>query len=66
MLHEHIFSVTSETSLKMRSQIFFIGFSFLWGTRLVPAIYCEQGVRIGQGLNMLLNPPFKVPFNGLK
>jgi uncharacterized membrane protein YczE len=60
-----LFSVASETNLKMRSQIFFIGFLVLWGIGLVPDVYCEQGVKIGQGLNMLLNPPFKVPFNGL-
>jgi hypothetical protein len=35
----------------------------LGGAELVIGVYCEEGMRIGQGLNMLLNPPFNVPFN---
>jgi hypothetical protein len=66
MLCERIFSLASETSLKMRSQRFFARSLVFCGTRLVPSVYYEQGVRIGQGLNMLLNPLFKIPFSELQ
>jgi hypothetical protein len=59
------FSEKSETSLKMRSQILFLGSSVLWGAGLVPNVYCEKNMRIGQGLNMLFNPPFNVPLSEL-
>jgi hypothetical protein len=58
-----MFSITSETSLKMKSQIFFSGTSVLWGVRFVPGVYYEEGMRIGQGLSMLFNPPFNVPLS---
>jgi len=55
--------VASKTNLKMRSQIFFLGFLVLWEIGLVIGVCYEKGVRIGQGLSMLLNPPFNVPFS---
>jgi hypothetical protein len=48
--------------LKMKSQIFFLRSLVLWATRLVPSVCCEEGMRIVQGLNMLLNRPLNVPF----
>jgi hypothetical protein len=60
-----LFSLVFEISLKMRSQIFFARFSILYGTRLVLGVCYKQGMKIGQGLNMLLNPPFKITLSEL-
>jgi hypothetical protein len=51
-----LFLVTSKTSLKVTSQKFFSGSSVRWGAGLILCVCCEEGVRIGQGLNTLFNP----------
>jgi hypothetical protein len=51
-----LFLVAFEISLKMISQIFFSRSSVLWGDGLVYGVCYDKGVRIGQGMNMLLNP----------
>jgi hypothetical protein len=48
--------VASETSLKVRSQMFFLRSLVLWGVGLILHVRCKEGVRIGQGLSMLFNP----------
>jgi hypothetical protein len=58
-----LFLVMFKTSLKMRSQIIFLGSSILWGARLILCVYCEIGMRIVQGRSMLFNPLFIVPLN---
>jgi hypothetical protein len=58
-----LFLIGFEISLKMISQIFFSGSLVLYEVGLVPNVYCEKGVNIGQGLNMLFNPLFNVPLN---
>jgi hypothetical protein len=60
-----LFSIASEISFKMRSQIFFSRSWVLWGVGLVLGVYYEKGMRIGQGLSMLLNPSFNVPLSEL-
>jgi hypothetical protein len=47
----------------MRSQFVFSWSLVLWGAGFVLGVYCEEGMKIGQGLGMLFNPPFNVPLN---
>jgi hypothetical protein len=61
-----LFLVTSEINLNLRSQIFFSRSLVLWGDGFVLNVCYEEGVIIGQGLNMLFNPPFNVPLNELQ
>jgi hypothetical protein len=56
-------SLAFETSFKTRSQIFFSKSKVFWVVKLVCGVYYGESVRIGQGLNILLNPLFIVPLN---
>jgi hypothetical protein len=47
-----LFSVVSETSLKMIPQIFFLRSLVLWGVGLILGVYCEEGVCRNRSLGL--------------